>query len=484
MLQIPAGLIQRLHLLDTEMLNIENKYEKTLREVHPLNRNSALNLLKYLYFRSKDQRDLQETLHDCGLSSLASSESHIHRQLQEILMRLGENSGFSELDRQKGTYAIRKNSDGLFGERSDIQYPSIMVTYETGFASDPDAIRNLILAGMQVARINCAHDNQDIWLSMIKHTREQSAILGTKVRIYMDMAGPKIRTVIDSTGKKKDRIKLEEGEVLSLLNREPKAEHAIGCSLKGIIPYLKKGQKVYFDDGKVEAKVVSINGEDAAILIERITGKPRLKSRKGINFPDASLPVQSLSDYDIECLPFISTHSDMLGYSFVRTAGDIQNMRKELKDRNLEHIPFVLKIETAEAVKNLPALLIESMKDRFSGVMIARGDLALEIGFERLSEIQEEITWICEAAHIPVIWATQVLESLNKSGLATRSEATDASMAGLADCVMINKGKNINLVLESLLNILKRSTSHRSKKRYIFRTLSIAKGFFQNSDHE
>ncbi|MBK9334453.1 MAG: pyruvate kinase, partial [Ignavibacteria bacterium] len=87
---------------------------------------------------------------------------------------------------------------------------------------------------------------------------------------------------------------------------------------------------------------------------------------------------------------------------------------------------IILKIETTEAVNNLPSLLIQGMKDKYFGVMIARGDLAVEIGFERMSEIQEEILWICEAAHIPVIWATQVLDSLNKSGIATRSEVTDA----------------------------------------------------------
>ena len=110
--------------------------------------------------------------------------------------------------------------------------------------------------------------------------------------------------------------------------------------------------------------------------------------------------------------------------------------------------------------------------------MIARGDLAVEIGFERLSEIQEEILWICEAAHTPVIWATQVLENLNKQGVATRSEATDAAHAALAECVMINKGSHTLEVLKSLLDILNRSRQHNYKQRHIFRELGIAKKFF------
>jgi len=110
-------------------------------------------------------------------------------------------------------------------------------------------------------------------------------------------------------------------------------------------------------------------------------------------------------------------------------------------------------------------------------VMIARGDLAVEIGFERLSEIQEEILWLCEAAHVPVIWATQVLETLNKKGIATRSEVTDAARAAQAECVMLNKGNYLLLVLATLRDILQRSGGHYSKKRYIFRPLQIAERF-------
>jgi pyruvate kinase len=165
----------------------------------------------------------------------------------------------------------------------------------------------------------------------------------------------------------------------------------------------------------------------------------------------------------------------MMGYSFVRTPQDLDDLSVELGEAS--KIPIILKIETPEAVKNLPALLFRGMKERNLGVMIARGDLAVEIGFERMSEVQEEILWICEAAHVPVIWATQVLESMNKSGLASRSEVTDAAHASQADCVMINKGDHVIRVLESLRDILYRSSGHHIKKRYTFRQLNIAKDF-------
>ncbi len=163
----------------------------------------------------------------------------------------------------------------------------------------------------------------------------------------------------------------------------------------------------------------------------------------------------------------------MVGYSFVRSSKDIL----ELQEVKPEKLSLVIKIETPEAVKNLPQLLFTALRERNNGVMIARGDLAVEIGFERMSEIQEEILWICEAAHVPVIWATQVLENLNKSGVATRSEITDAAHAAMADCVMINKGEHIIKTLETLRDILIRSGGHHVKKRYTFRPLAIATRF-------
>jgi pyruvate kinase len=119
------------------------------------------------------------------------------------------------------------------------------------------------------------------------------------------------------------------------------------------------------------------------------------------------------------------------------------------------------------------------MHDANLGVMIARGDLAVEIGFERLSEIQQEILWICEAAHVPVIWATQVLETMNKTGFATRSEISDASMGIMAECVMLNKGPFVVKTVETLADILKRLSGHMDKKRYINRPLAIARSFLR-----
>ena len=139
---------------------------------------------------------------------------------------------------------------------------------------------------------------------------------------------------------------------------------------------------------------------------------------------------------------------------------------------------IVLKIETRRGFENLPDMLLTAMASPCCGVMIARGDLAVECGFERLAEVQEEILWICEAAHIPVIWATQVLETLAKEGIPSRAEITDAAVAQRAECVMLNKGPQVVAAVRVLDGILHRMQGHQSKKQSMMRELRLAKGAY------
>ena len=141
---------------------------------------------------------------------------------------------------------------------------------------------------------------------------------------------------------------------------------------------------------------------------------------------------------------------------------------------NAQHLGVVLKIETQRAFEQLPNLLLEVMRSPCAGVMIARGDLAIECGWERMAEVQEEILWICEAAHMPVIWATQVLEKLTKEGLPSRAEITDAAMGERAECVMLNKGPYVVDAVRALDDILRRMENHQHKKRSMLRQLRLA----------
>ncbi len=484
-----AGLKEALEALGNSMLKAEKEHEGIIQALPSAQRAACINLLHYLALRSEDLRDLQYHLHVKGLSSLSSAESHIHAQLTAILERLGKipEHADSPCTYEQALKDMDQKAAALFGAKAEMLIPHIMATFDTAYADDYNAVKELLLSGMTVARINCAHDDESIWEKMIRNIQKASAETGIPCKIYMDIAGPKIRTRLKGKKKKKQKLELQEGERLLLVDSKkfPEEEgpaRVIGCSMEGIIGQLKPGARVLFDDGIFECKVENIEDNIAVLTVTRISSpKPFLKEDKGINFPDSRLDISSLTDFDRACLPFIGRHADLVGYSFVRTAHDIVDLQAALTGDKVEKQPFIiLKIETAEAVKHLPALLLESMKQPVFGVMIARGDLAIELGFERMSEIQEELVWICEAAHVPVIWATQVLETLNKSGLATRSEITDASYSALAECVMINKGKHIVEVITTLRDIFHRSGGHHVKKRYIFRPLNIAKEYIRS----
>ena len=455
----------------------EKHCRHVIDKVHPRHKLSAANLLHYLSLRSKDIRALQDYLHQAGLSSLNNSESHIRSQVLAVQKHLGVSVGTAEPGYSTSQKLLKEKSVALFGNCSNSGIPCIMVSFDTSFATNYYLVKRLLLSGMNIARINCAHDDADTWLEMIKHVKTASESTGLPCKIYMDLAGPKIRTNIFS-GKKK-RVEVEEGakiylvETFGMYSDLPE----IGITEYGIVRQLKKGDKVLFDDGLIEAQVESLRPGAAQIVIQRISSKkPFIKNEKGINFPGSDLVVSALTDFDRRCLPFVLTHADMLGYSFVNTAADLMELQNEIKDKA---IPIIIKIETPSAVKNLPELLLQGMQKEHFGVMIARGDLAVEVGFERMSEVQDEILWICEAAHIPVIWATQVLESLNKSGVATRAEVTDAAHAIMAEVVLINKGENTLQVIETLKDILQRSGGHRTKKRYTFRPLAIATRYME-----
>jgi pyruvate kinase len=176
-------------------------------------------------------------------------------------------------------------------------------------------------------------------------------------------------------------------------------------------------------------------------------------------------------------LPFIARHADLIGYSFVRSAEDIERLQTELTRVNGNHLGIMLKIETRKAFERLPSLILAALRSSSVAVMIARGDLAVECGYERTGELQEEIMWIAEAAHVPVIWATQVLETLAKKGYPSRAEITDAAMAERAECVMLNKGPYIVEAVCMLDDVLRRMQSHQAKKAALLRPLTLAERF-------
>jgi len=476
---------QKLEKIETAMINEVEKRSNILNTLDHSQFYAAKNLLHYLTLRKDDIRELQNNLHSMGLSSLASAESHIRSQLQAINQRLGKR--YKDIEIEACTFEwcqtnLIDKSRRLFGVRDNEFVPYIMVTFDTTFSNNYALVKSLLMNGMNVARINCAHDDEAVWSTMINKLKKACLNTGKSCKIYMDLAGPKLRTKIILKGKDKGRVKVKEGQLIWLAyssNDFDKKEIVISPTEQGIISCIKKGDRVYIDDGIIRGVVEKIKKDRAAVRITRISSEKKvIKNQKGINFPDSDLNISPLTNYDISCLPFICENADLVGYSFVRLPSDITLLRNLMTETAEIHPDIVIKIETPQAVRHLPAILLEGMKQEIFGIMIARGDLAIEIGFERMGEIQEEILWICEAAHVPVIWATQVLENLNKSGLATRSEITDAGHAAQAECIMINKGSHTIEVIETLKNILLRTSEHRSKKRFTFRSLGIANNFF------
>jgi pyruvate kinase len=287
---------------------------------------------------------------------------------------------------------------------------------------------------------------------------------------------------------KRSFILLKAGDLL-VLTRTPLPGHpalcneqgevglpaTISCTLPEIFADLHPKEPAWFDDGKIGGVIESVSAERVSVRIT--TAKPggdKLGEDKGINFPNSTIRLPAMTMKDITNLGFVVQHADIVGLSFIRRPGDVAALQAELARLNASQMGIILKIETRTAFEHLPAILLQAMRGGKVGVMIARGDLAVECGWERLAEAQEEILWVCEAAHVPVIWATQVLENLAKTGAPSRAEITDAAMGERAECVMLNKGPHLVQAVQVLDDILCRMEAHQSKKSARLRRLHLS----------
>ena len=598
-------------------LDVERQRAAALEQVAPAWRESARNLLHYMGLRRCDIRELQIELSRLGLSSLGRLEAHVLAGLESVLFalqRLAEEKLAAIPERAnptnflEGDRRLEEHTDQLFGPRAHNRSVRIMVTLPSEAADDPQLVRDLMKTGMNIARINTAHDGPAIWQRMVEHIRQAEKDCALSCRIIMDLCGPKLRTGALEPGLSVRRINpprnargiveipttivfytepqaeiptathtvalpidadlaatLEQGDslrfrdtanrqrTLKIMRREknmlwsetqrsiyvesglplqhwrgrqkmgrghighlPPAEAfllvhqndilhitrpdtvgspaqvdaegkttkpaRIPCALPQIFTDVRVGHKILFDDGTIAGRIDEIGSDH---LVVRIThakvGGVKLRSNKGINLPDTHLNIPALSAGDLQCLDFATEYADMIGLSFVREESDIEQLQRELNRRTQRTLGIVLKIETRLGFESLPNLLLAGLKQPPLGVMIARGDLGVEMGFERLAEVQEQILWLCEAAHVPVIWATQVLEQMNKTGLPTRGEVTDAAMSGRAECVMLNKGPHTIATVAFLENILVRMQDHHSKKTPMLRKLKVSEGRWRSA---
>jgi pyruvate kinase len=484
----------------TAIEETEKLQSHLLEHIHPNYTNAARNLIHYLAFRSFDLRQEQELLSAIGISSLGNIESHVKPSVENVIYLLKSLLGEEPMHLERisetakaclhSMHLQENNVKRLLSNNSTSKRTRIMVTMPGDAFEQKDFVQNLVSAGMDIARINTGHDTEKEWIQIVEAIKLCNQSQDAHCGIYMDLAGPKIRTTLLSE-KPKKQITLHVGDELEVHAskiRFQKIKHdeagtliqraKISITLPSIVQDVKVGEQIWFDDGKIGGVIIACEADYFVVRITRCAlDGSKLANEKGINLPDSKLNLPSLTDDDLRALPFICSHADTVGYSFVRKAEDVAALQHELQVIGKQDIGIILKIENNEAFKNLPYLLLQAMQSPNIGVMIARGDLAVELGAERIAEVQEEILWLCEAALIPNIWATQVLEALAKKGIATRAEITDASMASRSECVMLNKGPHILETVGILRNIISRMHSHQNKKRGNLRALSIAKEF-------
>ncbi len=453
-------------------------------------RDSARNLAHYLAMRRLDLRPLQAQLIPWGLQSLGHVESRVMESLDAIIANLeamcaSDDAGVNRPSHDafgRGARLLQENTNGVFGPPPDGRWTRILVTLSPKAAKDIDHVRALFRAGMDCARVNCARDSENVWAGMIDNVRRVGEETGRPCRVLMDLGGPKIRTRTVIAPKRTvqagDRILLTHAPPV----KNPDFPYQADCSIADVLRQVAEGARVSIRDGLISGHVEAVRDDGVVMAVDRTppNGQP-LEPQRGINFPGTALQVSPLTESDLAALDFVAAHADIVSYSFVQRPGDIARLQDELAARRPGRppMPIVAKIETQLAFANLPDLIVQAAGGNPFAVMIARGDLAVEIGYERLSEAQEEILWLCEAAHVPVIWATQVLESLIKRGMPSRGEFTDAAMAERAECVMLNKGKFVEEGITVLDNVLRRMEAHTMKRRAQLRPLAAWGGILE-----
>lgn len=599
----PKRLIRELETLRDEMRARHVASLGAFDRVHPHHRRSAQNLVDYLTLRSHDIRPLQASLAELGVSSLGRAEEHVMRSVEQVIDVLRALSGEREGRRTESAVAfgegrrtLQENALQLMGPAPEGRSTRIMVTMSTEAADDPRIARRLVEAGMDCARINCAHDGPEDWERMVAHIRKASSEAGRACPILMDLPGPKLRTgpiadgpavvrlrprrdargvplspahavlagdgeptrgapgdltygpVIpvdvhwlsqlrpgDRLGMRDTRrsprslevvtvgtssatvdvwdttyvepglaisgpqgttrigalqpieqaLRVRPGDVITLTSdlapatplprRGPHGGESwfrIGCTLPEALRAARPGHQVWFDDGKIGGRVRAVRDDeiDVEVTVAPANGV-NLRAARGINLPDGARDLSAISDEDEATVAFIAEHADLAGLSFAQRVSDIEGFQRRLERLGHRDPGVVLKIETASGFQHLPELLLAGMSNERVGVMVARGDLAVECGFERLAEVQDEILWLCDAAHVPVVWATQVLDQMARTGQPSRPEVSDAVMGARAECVMLNKGPFIVDAVVALDDILRRAETHQQKKVPLLRRL-------------
>ncbi len=602
-----AGALCDVESLLADAFSEEARQAAWLAGVPPDAAPSARNLLHYLAVRRHDVRPLQRRLHRLGLSSLGRMESHVLATLLAVRDVLRTMLGRArDVEDAPPTWPTVAQAEALLAQRVEAtlgpapasRRTRIMVTMPTEAADDAALVGDLVSAGMDVARVNCAHDDPAHWARIARRVREAARNADRPVRVCFDLAGPKLRTgpiaagpgvrkakplrdaygrvlqparivlgaprasqatapahvpvagrllgkacagdtivlrdargrrrtlrvtdasdaaciaecrhtvyltegaalslyrdgervargVVEGLPAREGAIELRAGDRLEIVRGEATGRDAVRddagrvreparvtCPVDALYAAIRPGHRVVFDDGRIDATALEADADRIVVRVDRVDGEcATLRGDRGINVPDTLLELAAIGDDDRRDLQRIVPDADLVALSFVQAPADVEALVHALEALDARRLAIVLKIETRRAFEALPSLLLTGLRHHALAVMVARGDLAVEVGYERLTEIQEEIVWLCEAAHVPVIWATQVLETLARTGRPSRAEVTDAGMAARSECVMLNKGPHIVDALRFLDDVLARMQAHHAKKIALLRPLSVS----------
>lgn len=294
-------------------------------------------------------------------------------------------------------------------------------------SNELERLKELIQGGLNVARLNFSHGTFKEHKETVEKIRAASEELAAPVGILQDLQGPKIRIL----GFEGERL-LEPGELLTITDHTVKDKNKLNVDIKDLHKYVSKNQPIFIDDGVIELKVMSIKGKD--INCKVIHGGT-LRPRKGVNLPDADLPIDCMTEKDIKDLEDgAELNFDYVALSFVRSSADIKDLKKRIKKLGRTS-RVIAKIEKKEAIENIEAII-----DASDGIMVARGDLSVEIGQVHLPAVQKRIIDLCNKKGKPVITATQMLESMHINSRPTRAEITDVANAVLdgSDALMLS----------------------------------------------
>ncbi len=292
----------------------------------------------------------------------------------------------------------------------------------------PTMLQRLVLAGMDVARLNFSHGTRDQHSKTISDLRALEKKLGRPIGILQDLAGPKLRV----GGLPDSGLQLKAGGEVSISASPSPEPGQIPLPAPEVIPALSAGQRVLVADGQIELRVIEVDGPVARCRV-RVGGL--LRSRQGVHLPDADLPIATVTDKDLADLQFGLEHGvDWVAMSFVRNAADLDPLRTAIRRAN-KPTSLMAKVEQHEAIDHLQEII-----DAADGVMVARGDLGIELPLDRVPLLQKSIIQCCNAVGKPVVTATQMLESMIQNPRPTRAEVSDVANAVLdgTDAVMLS----------------------------------------------